>query len=410
MVFIATQRPFLANRCGHQLLPSSPLSWQQQRRVIPARSLRNSKFVCSAIFSYRFDEESPFERELLIVERRRCELESQLEACNRDPIPNSELIKENISYELKWLITLEMVIKFHYEKGRLPNWEQGTAREEVGLAQWMIRQQSARLLSKITYERVSILNSMPWWSWDPFEAAWQSTFEVLDYVKRPGKMPHQGQPSLGSWVSEQRIASRAGQACLNEETGKCKNVSNYIDQESGDQLESIPGWSWDPVEANWEANYRILVKFVAKHNRFPIIRHSTLGMWLNSQRQAYKAWKTGLNGGREKYKGVTNYMDEERADRLESIPGWSWDPVEEKWEANYQKVLKYVTKHNRIPPKSHPALRCWVNQQCMAYKAWKARLNKETEKYKDVTAIMNEERARKLESIPGWSWDLFGDD
>jgi len=57
-----------------------------------------------------------------------------------------------------------------------------------------------------------------------------------------------------------------------------------------------------------------------------------------------------------------------------------------------------------MPPPSHPTLGVWVNNQRSAYRAWKARLHGETEKYKEVKNYMDEDRAKKLQSIPGWRW------
>jgi len=99
-------------------------------------------------------------------------------------------------------------------------------------------------------------------------------------------------------------------------------------------------------------------------------------------------------------------MDEEYARKLESIPGWSWYSFEDRWAANYQELRNYIAKHNGIPPQSYPTLGTWVSRQRIAYKAWQARLNGETEKYKSVNAKMDEERARKLELAPGWKWDM----
>jgi hypothetical protein len=47
-------------------------------------------------------------------------------------------------------------------------------------------------------------------------------------------------------------------------------------------------------------------------------------MWVNTQRYAYIAWQARLHGETEKYKGVKEYMDEERARKLELVSGWKW--------------------------------------------------------------------------------------
>jgi hypothetical protein len=68
--------------------------------------------------------------------------------------------------------------------------------------------------------------------------------------------------------------------------------------------------------------------------------------------------------------------------------------------------LKYVATHNKLPPQSHPTLGYWIKTQRTAYKAWQARVHGETEKYKNGTHYMDEERAKKLELVPGWKWEM----
>ncbi|KAL4519349.1 hypothetical protein Ndes2526A_g00438 [Nannochloris sp. 'desiccata'] len=165
-------------------------------------------------------------------------------------------------------------------------------------------------------------------------------------------------------------------------------------------------WSWDAQEAAWQSRFEELVEEVQRTGKIPPISHPTLGNWVHTQRKAYKAWQARVHGETEKYKGVTHYMDQAHADQLESIPGWSWDPLADNWEANYGALFEYVAEHNRIPPRSHPTLGSWVSTQRTAYKAWQARLHGETEKYKGVKEYMDQERARKLQLVPGWKWDM----
>ncbi|KAL4524439.1 hypothetical protein Ndes2526B_g00446 [Nannochloris sp. 'desiccata'] len=62
----------------------------------------------------------------------------------------------------------------------------------------------------MTPERIFIIESMSWWSWDAQEAAWQSRFEELvEEVQRTGKIPPNSHPTLGNWVHTQRKAYKA---------------------------------------------------------------------------------------------------------------------------------------------------------------------------------------------------------
>jgi hypothetical protein len=171
-------------------------------------------------------------------------------------------------------------------------------------------------------------------------------------------------------------------------------------------LESMSWWVWDALEAAWEAKFEELQEYVKKHGEIPSQSHPTLGDWIANQRIAYRAWQARLSGETAKYQGVEVIMTEERAAKLDSVPGWSWDPLEDNWEAKYQELLLYVAQHNKIPTQRHPTLGIWVKTQRMAYRAWQARLNGETDKYQGVNEIMTEERAAKLESVPGWKWNI----
>ena len=99
-------------------------------------------------------------------------------------------------------------------------------------------------------------------------------------------------------------------------------------------------------------------------------------------------------------------MTAERNIILESMSWWVWDALEAAWESKFAELEKYVAKYGEIPPVSHPTLGNWVDRQRIARRAWKARSDGEIDKYRNVTHYMDEERARKLEKVPGWKWDM----
>jgi len=213
-------------------------------------------------------------------------------------------------------------------------------------------------------------------------------------------LPKQGagteEINLATWISNQRTAKRY----LDEGIPSSRKMT----PERIGTLESMSWWSWHPLEDEWQSKFEELVDYVEKTDKIPPRSHPALGFWVNNQRQAFKAWQACKHGETEKHKDINSNMDEERARKLESVPGWLWDPIEDNWEAKYQELIQYVAEENKIPSTSHPTLGNWVNNQRMAYRAWQARLNGETEKYKGVLHCMNEERVKKLESVPGWKW------
>ena len=89
-------------------------------------------------------------------------------------------------------------------------------------------------------------------------------------------------------------------------------------------------------------------------------------------------------------------MTPERIAKLESIPGWFWDPLAEEWERNFQELKRFaeagrlvgISQHSKVP--AMQSLGRWVTAQRIAFK----------KKLKRMTS----ERIAKLESISGWSW------
>ena len=80
----------------------------------------------------------------------------------------------------------------------------------------------------------------------------------------------------------------------------------------------------------------------------------------------------------------------ERRERLESFPGWSWDPHTEKWEMgfSYLKEYAYHERHCRVPAKYRTPddyrLGQWVEVQRSSWETIPA------------------ERKERLGALPGW--------
>ena len=223
MPFVLLQKPLLVNRCDHQTLPSTSLSRHQRRDIRNPLSYRNEHFYSLVGRAIGQDDPSVYESELEILEKRREELEYLLDTCTKQSLYN----KGGIQYEKQWLDRLQDVIKFYYEEGRAPI--RRRKGNEKSLAIWIHNQRQAKRCldegkpcrSKMTVERISLLESMSRWVWDAQEAAWQSNFAELEkYIAKYGEIPLSGHPTLGGWVDNQRTAYKAWQARLRGETDK----------------------------------------------------------------------------------------------------------------------------------------------------------------------------------------------
>jgi hypothetical protein len=117
----------------------------------------------------------------------------------------------------------------------------------------------------------------------------------------------------------------------------------------------------------------------------------------------------------------------QRRQELLSLSSGKWRMWEEVWLDRLEEIIKFNYKHGRLPIRgakdkkelssaqwmnnqrtsrkipllSDPSWGSWIDNQRKAYRAWK-----EPEKYKPVTNCMDEERAAKLEAVPGWKWNI----
>jgi hypothetical protein len=104
-----------------------------------------------------------------------------------------------------------------------------------------------------------------------------------------------------------------------------------------------------------------------------------LGKWVNNQRQARRKGR----------------LSTEQQDRLDALPGWTWNWREANWEEGFTHLEGFVTEegHARVP-QSQVAddgyrLGAWVNNQRQA------RRNGE----------LSTARADRLGAVDGWMWD-----
>jgi hypothetical protein len=87
-------------------------------------------------------------------------------------------------------------------------------------------------------------------------------------------------------------------------------------------------------------------------------------------------------------------LSPERKARLESVNGWAWNALDEKWEAGFVFLTEFASRegHCLVPQKFQTtdgfSLGAWISSQ---------RAAQET---------MPIEQKMRLEAIPGWVWDV----
>jgi Helicase associated domain len=243
-------------------------------------------------------------------------------------------------------------------------WREGGYR----LGQWVSEQRHRHRRGALGLERRARLEALSGWTWSVREAAWEESFAALErFVEREGHARVATDQHLGKWVSKQRD----------------RYVRSRLDPERRTRLEALPGWVWGAPEAAWDERFAALQRFVERegHARVPYGHREDgykLGHWVGTQRAFLKRGRLG----------------ESRRTRLESLPGWLWDPFEADWKEGFAVLNRFVERegHARVPL-SHREdgyrLGGWVGEQ--------RTLGRQGRLAKD--------RARRLEALPGWVWE-----
>lgn len=141
------------------------------------------------------------------------------------------------------------------------------------------------------------------------------------------------------------------------------------------------------TSAPWEFWFGLLERYVEEHGTARVpqacrVGEFPLGTWVREQRRKFLEGSLG---------------DESRR-RLEELPRWSWNAVEDGWEDDFTALAEYLAEHGTAAiPKEYVVdgrhLGRWVSRQ----RTWKSK------------GTLDASRAARLESLPGWTWDRFGD-
>ena len=172
---------------------------------------------------------------------------------------------------------------------------------------------------------------------------------------------------LGRWVGTQR------------------HFNATMDPDRRQRLEALPGWLWDVLSDKWEKGFSHLKQFSKREGHCGVLTDYktddgyALGQWVNIQRSN------------------KDTMEPDRRERLEALPGWSWDVLSDQWEKGFSHLKQFSERegHCRMSQdyKTDDGFRLglWVGAQ-------RAKENK-----------MDSDRRQRLEALPGWSWDPFSD-
>jgi hypothetical protein len=221
---------------------------------------------------------------------------------------------------------------------------------------------------QLTPEQFSKLDNLPGWTWNKQASLWESSFAALEkFATREGhaKVPAAHREDgfrLGGWVQNQR---------RRKERLSLSRIS---------RLESVSGWVWAVTGDDWENGFAALEEYTLREGhalvpQFHKEKSFNLGYWVSNQR-----------AGKDR-------LSLEQMSRLDTLPGWSWNSLDSRWEAGFSALTKFVQRegHPNVP-KNHfegnQNLWSWVSRQRSPI---------------GIRRLTTDRKAR-LSSLPGWEW------
>jgi superfamily II DNA or RNA helicase len=167
-----------------------------------------------------------------------------------------------------------------------------------------------------------------------------------------------------------------------ENTQRLKFNSGTLLQNRIELLNQINFWKWclnndDDVFEEKRIQYE---NFYIKNQKIPSQsstndEEKTLAQWRSDQIKIYKC--------KSKVK-----PNEDRIKKLNNTKGWYWDI----WYYNFDKYCEYINENKKRPAREHK-LGAWENTQRLAY-------------HGKVKNDLDNNKISKLESFPGWKWEL----
>ena len=223
-------------------------------------------------------------------------------------------------------------------------------------------------------DRSKRLELLPGWSWDVYSDDWEEGFSYLkQYSDREGhcRAPQLYKTNdgyrLGQWVASRRASK------------------DSMEPDRLQRLEALPHWWWNALHDRWEEGFSYLKRFSDREGHCRVA-----GSYKTDDGYRLGRWVVGQRKSKDS-------MECDRRQRLEALPGWSWNVSSEQWQQglSYLKQFSERKGHCRVPQLYETdngyRLGRWVVGQ---------RRSKDT---------MEPDRRQRLEALPDWSWNIFSD-
>ncbi|WP_152975361.1 DEAD/DEAH box helicase [Rhodococcus rhodochrous] len=240
------------------------------------------------------------------------------------------------------------------------------------LGSWVTIQRSWKSKGVLSVARQQLLEALPRWSWDTKADQWEDGFRhLLEYADAHGTAEVRDDHvcsdgyRLGKWVGKQRSKWAA------------------LSADRKLRLEGLPGWTLDARSALWERSFTALTHYVQENGhanppRGLPVEGIDLESWVRRQRRTW------------------DQLTDERRNRLQALPGWTQNVLDDKWELGYRHLLEQVEKAGSAE----------VLQSHVADNGY--RLGKWVSVQRRTWDDLSEERRQKLAQLPGWTLDARG--
>lgn len=283
------------------------------------------------------------------------------------------------------VVMLRRLRQFRKREGHC-NVPRGHVEDGDPLGNWLHHRRTAHARGRLSRDLAAVLDAIPGFTWrfSPAElslslrraaqaageAAWLRRFNYLRlFVEREGdaRVPflhREGDYALGAAVNDLRQDYRR----------------RRLGEKEIRALESLPGWTWDPREDDFDAGLRAAQSFLKREGYIIAPRgHMENGIDLGS-------WLVTLR--RRKRRGT---LRPQWIRACEALRGFSWNPFEDGFRRGLARAWSFAEREGHINvPRNHReagfALGGWLDGRKQDY--WKGRLTIE--------------RRRALDALPGW--------
>jgi superfamily II DNA or RNA helicase len=240
------------------------------------------------------------------------------------------------------------------------------------LGTWVTTQRLQRSKGRLSETRQGLLDALPGWSWDPKADQWEEGIRHLrEYVTAHGTAGIRDDHvcddgyRLGKWVGKQRT----------------KWTTLPADRKQ--LLEALPGWTLDARSALWDTSHTALTRYAAENGhanppRGLLVDGIDVESWIRRQRRTW------------------DQLTEERQQRLQDLPGWTLNMLEDKWDSGYRHLVEYVETNGSAQ----------VLQSYVADDGY--RLGKWVSVQRRIWDKLTEDRKQRLAQLPRWTLDARG--